>query len=98
MIHQFFPTLVYQSHLKTKLLSELALEARQIETADVDGRAWSQKNYALGYTSYGSLDQLHQMSSTFEKLEKAIDGHIKKFAEQLELDIDPSDLKMRTCW
>ena len=32
-------------------------------------KKWSSKNYPGGYTSYGSLDKIHQMSSTFMDLE-----------------------------
>src|SRR5690349_14720088 len=98
MIHQFFPTLIYQAHLHTKLLKDLSVEVRQIQAADPEGALWSQKNYPLGYTSYGSLDQLHRMSSTFGQLEKALNFHVKTFAAQLDMDIRADELKMGSCW
>jgi len=101
MIHQFFPSLVYQAKLKSKpqsLLSELAVEAEQIRQADPVGQAWSKKNYPGGYTSYGSMDQLHQMSSTFELLQKEINSHVEVFMKRLELDIPVKALQMQSCW
>ncbi len=101
MNHILFPSLVYQSRLNSrpaKIVSELLIEAEQIKNADKKGLSWSKKNYPGGYTSYGSMDQLHQLSSTFEKLRKEIDGHVSKFISQLEMDISAKALQMNSCW
>lgn len=102
---------IFESHLYVKSLypqsksswsQELLNEIKQIKRVDVEGQKWSEKNYWGGYTSYSStsqsFDKLHRFSSTFEKLEKKIRPHIKKFAESLHWDVDPSDLKCSTLW
>lgn len=102
MIKSLFPTFVYYSPLKTQGLSQLNKELRgeALKFAEIDdqGQAWSAKNYKGGYTSYGSIAQLHQISTTFENLEKEINKHVRKFARHLEMDIDPKELKMTSCW
>lgn len=101
MTHLLFPSFVYQAKLKARpqsLISELLTESEQIKKADQTGQAWSRKNYPGGYTSYGSLDQLHKLSSTFDRLRKEIDQHVHQFVKQLEMDISPKELQMNTCW
>lgn len=99
MLHKLFPTQVYHSSIPyLKLLKELQIEAYQIETSDHEGKSWSQKNYKNGFTSYGSMDRLHLFSSTFADLKKKIDAHVKKYSEQLQLDISAGELSMSTCW
>ncbi len=46
-----------------------------------------------GYTSYGSIAQLHKVSTTFEILEKEISKNVAKFVKHLEMDINPRELK-----
>ncbi|QLY27198.1 2OG-Fe(II) oxygenase family protein [Bdellovibrio sp. KM01] len=103
MIKALFPTFVYYSPLQEKakmavLNKDLKQEAYKIAEIDEEGQAWSQKNYKGGYTSYGSMSQLHQFSSTFGDLEKAINKHVYKFVKHLEMDINPKELKMSSCW
>ncbi len=101
MKHILFPSLVYQARLNQKpssLISELLIETRQIRRSDQEGEIWSKKNYPGGYTSYGSLDQLHQLSSTFEKLKTEIDRHVRIFIKDLDMEIKPKELQMTSCW
>lgn len=101
MIRTLFPSFVYEARLAPrwqKLNRELRTEARQVRAADAEGRRWSKANYAGGYTSYGSLDQLHRMSSTFGDLQKHLNRHVRGFVKHLEMDIDPSELQLSTCW
>lgn len=101
MKHVLFPSYVYQARLNARpqaLIAELTEEASQIKTADHEGQTWSKKNYPGGYTSYSSLDRLHQMSSTFEKLKKEIDRHVHRFVRDLEMEISPAELEMSSCW
>lgn len=97
-----FPTLVYHAPLKTRgavaLNRELAQEAYQLRDHDEPGRRLSQSGYPGGYTSYATLDQLHQMSSTFFELRKAIDRHVLRFAAELHWDLRGDSLQMTDCW
>jgi uncharacterized protein (TIGR02466 family) len=96
-MHSLFVTQVYQSSIKTDL-KDLKTEIYQIQKADFKGQQWSDSNYKKGYTSYGSWDQLHRMSSTFENLSKKIDLHVKKFAQSLDFDLKKQPLKMNSIW
>ena len=96
-MHQLFATQIYQAKVKTDL-PDLMKEIRQIEKADQKGREWSHDNYKNGYTSYGSWDQLHQLSSTFDVLEKQIRKHVVKFAKNLDYDLPAGALKVNSMW
>lgn len=96
-MHQLFTTQVYQKKI-TFDLEDLKLEIQQIRSADAAGLRWSKLNYKNGYTSYGSWDQLHKMSSTFESLQKKIDLHVEAFLKKLELDVSVKALRMDSCW
>jgi uncharacterized protein (TIGR02466 family) len=96
-----FPTLVYSAPLGAgtpALNRELLAECRAIRARDGKGRRWSQRSYPGGYTSYGSLDQLHRMSSTFVRWREAVDRHARAFARALAWDLRGRRLEMTDCW
>ena len=96
-MHQLFVTHIYQKKLAFKL-EDLKLEIEQTMQADQSGQKWSKKNYANGYTSYGSWDQMHKMSSTFETLQKKIDAHVDSFVKKLDFEVKAKALRMNSCW
>jgi uncharacterized protein (TIGR02466 family) len=51
-----------------------------------------------GYTSYGSLDRLHLVSSLFAALQKRIDPRVAAFARALHYDLGGRVLAMTDCW
>ena len=73
-------------------------ECRRIRAADGAGQRWSRTHYPRGYTSYGSLDQLHRMSSTFIRLRERVDGHVARYARALQWDLRGGRLVMSDCW
>jgi uncharacterized protein (TIGR02466 family) len=97
-----FPTLVHVARLpersRATLNRELKREAAQLREADAAGRRWSARNYPNGYTSYGSLDRLHRMSSTFGALEAKLRRHVLAYARELGYDLDGRALAMTDCW
>jgi len=97
-----FPTRIYLAPLKAGNLvrfnQDLADEAAGLRDADQAGQRWSEKNYPGGYTSYGSHDKLHCISSGFAALEKALDRHVKAYAQQLGYDMRGRKLAMTDCW
>lgn len=102
MIQNLFPSAIYMSPLKSgrvdKLNKDLLKESLKIREIDASGHEWSKKNYPGGYTSYGSMAELHNFSSTFDSLRMLIDKHVSQYVRHLEMDIKSGDLKMRTCW
>lgn len=101
-LEAWFPTLIYCERLLARggsaLNTELLRECYQIRDYDQAGRQWSIKSYPGGYTSYGSMDRLHQFSSTFDQLRLALDPHAKAYARSLEWDLRGGNLVMTDCW
>jgi uncharacterized protein (TIGR02466 family) len=101
-VKAWFPTLIYCERLQTRGLRafnlELLDECYRIRDYDEPGRAWSASNYPPGYTSYGSLDQLHRFSSTFDTLRARIDAHVTAYAHELDWDLRGGRLAMSDCW
>jgi uncharacterized protein (TIGR02466 family) len=98
----WFPTLIYCARLQPRgwqrLNAELLKEARQLREVDRDGQRWCEKNYPGGYTSYGSMDRLHEFSSTFMDLRRLLDRHARAYARALEWDTGGRALAMTDCW
>ncbi len=101
-IQKLFPTLIYQAKIKggdlSKYNKDIRDEVYKIAHDDDEGHKWSEKNYLGGYTSYSSIADLHLISTTFTHLEKLIDGHVKKFAQAQNWDLQGQKLKMTTLW
>lgn len=100
-IQGWFPTLIYCTRLRADgkaFNRELYRECHQFRDFDDAGRKWSAKNYPGGYTSYGSIDRVHTVSSTFMDLERLIDRHVRAYAKALEWDLGGRGLKMSDCW
>ncbi|MGE0420914.1 MAG: TIGR02466 family protein [Reyranellaceae bacterium] len=100
--HRLFPTLIYRSPLRSGSLERfnqgLLDEAQAMALDDQAGRRWSAKHYLGGYTSYGSLAQMHRISSTFAALERAMAPHAKRFARELGYDMRGRAIDMTDCW
>jgi uncharacterized protein (TIGR02466 family) len=103
-ISAHFPTFLYSEKLisaskrSKELNTSLLEECYKIRDYDDEGRDWSSVNYIGGYTSYSSMDNLHQMSSVFGELQQEIDKHVKKFVAHLDYDLGDRALEMSTCW
>lgn len=103
-VQDLFPTSIYYEVLQKDrrsleaLLKELRAEIPKIRDYDVAGRRWCRKNYVGGYTSYGSLSELHQFSSTFGRLKLYIDKHVNNFAKALNADLKNNTLEMTQMW
>src|SRR5260370_28440221 len=101
-IRALFPTLVSKEPLlgpdQRRFEQDLADECRSVAASDAAGRRWSARHYLGGYTSYGSLDRLHLVSSLFARLRRRIDPHVKAFAGVLHYDLAGRTLDMTDCW
>lgn len=103
-VQNLFPTLIYQAPLQSKLDAtrqlnrQLLREATQLAEDDQAGRRWSDQNYPGGYTSYGSLCRLQQLSPTFGRLGLLLRRHVRKYARELALDLAGRELTMTDCW
>lgn len=109
MILRTFPTLIFHEPLKlpvrglasssvTRLCRELESEAYKFAELDIAGQKWCEENNYPGYTSYGSLSQMQNYSSTFQDLEKGLNLSVSKFIKQLDYDIHMSQLELNSLW
>lgn len=101
-IRSFFPTRIYAADLaKTRaaaLNARLLRECQQLARDDQAGRRWSKRNYPGGFTSYASASHMHAASPTFDALRRLIDGHVRRFAAELEFELGGKPLAMTDCW
>jgi len=101
-IDSWFSTNVYYESLQKSGLKnfnkELLEECYQIRDYDEEGREWSKDRYVGGYTSYSSMNNLHQFSSTFMDLEEKIGKHVASFTDHLEMDLRGCAVFMTDCW
>lgn len=96
--HIYHDRLLRQSAAGARFNRELRRECRLYREVDYAGRKWSAKNYPGGYTSYGSLDKLHRLSSTFGELERYLQRHAQAFARALDWDLGSARLMLTDCW
>ncbi|HSI02323.1 MAG TPA: TIGR02466 family protein [Reyranella sp.] len=101
-IRALFPTLLYRGALikagGVRFNNTLLDECQALAASDEAGRRWSAKSYLGGYTSYGSLDRLHLVSSLFAGLARRLDPHVKAFAHRLQVDLRGRTLAITDCW
>ena len=86
-----FPTLIYSASLVDRswrrFNQDIGDECRSMAVSDIAGQKWSAQHYLGGYTSYGSLDRMHLVSSLFDRLRRRVDPHVKAFARDLHYDL-----------
>jgi uncharacterized protein (TIGR02466 family) len=101
-IHALFPTLIVKESLVRPgwpaFNRSLADECASLAISDAAGRRWSARHYLGGYTSYGSLDRLHLVSSLFDRLRRGIDPVVKRFVRSLHYDVGGRRVAMTDCW
>ena len=97
-----FATPIYLETLARKGVAafnrEILEQCYLVRETDPEGKKWSSKNYRHGYTSYGSITDLHRRYPHFEDLARKLAPHAKRFARHLEMDLQDGALEMTTCW
>lgn len=95
-----FATQIFSKKLVSSkvILKSLKEESLLICKKDGAGLKWSSENYPRGFTSYGSLDQLHHFSSSFDDLRKKIDPCVAAFSKSLGFKIKKNELQMTRMW
>ncbi|RYH04374.1 hypothetical protein EU805_03115 [Salipiger sp. IMCC34102] len=101
-IRSLFVTRLYQAPLSAKGKpvdpDELAATCLSIAEDDEAGQDWCEQNDFPGYTSYASLTDLAWRMPIFKTVKKALDKHVKAFAEDLAFDLDGKKLKLEDLW
>jgi uncharacterized protein (TIGR02466 family) len=101
MIHQFFPTQIWQAKLFPRPSSfnrQILKECYKFRELDQAGQKWSKKNYPGGYTSYASMTNMHERSSSFAELREKINEEAWEFSQSLEMNIRKKSLKLCSFW
>jgi len=97
-IRSLFATRLYDAVIDdASLLADLEQSCRLFATEDRAGAAWSKAKGYRGYTSYASLNDLPTRDPAFADLRKALDKHVRAFAEALHLDLHRK-LKLDSLW
>lgn len=91
-----FPTRLYKAQLPR--LQGLEQTCLGLADEDLAGRRWSREHGYGGYTSYASLNDLPRRASIFAELERAISGHVAKFARELQFDLPRRKLVLDSLW
>jgi uncharacterized protein (TIGR02466 family) len=101
-LHALFPTRVYSARLQPAgwqpFNRRLLRECEQYAADDDAGQAWSRDRYPGGYTSYGSLNRMHELSPTFAELGRRLGRHVASFARALDFDLEGRKLELTDCW
>jgi uncharacterized protein (TIGR02466 family) len=91
-----FPTRLYRARIP--VASGLEQTCLGLAMDDNAGRRWSKDHGYGGYTSYASLNDLTRRASIFAELERAISGHVAKFARELQFDLGGKKLGLDSLW
>ncbi len=101
-IKPWFPTFIYDSPLQPRgneaFARALLDDCHKIRAHDRAGQRWCRKNYPAGYTSYGTMTNLHRTFSTFIDLEAKLRRHVNRFARRLDMNLQGARLAMTDCW
>ncbi|ESQ76348.1 TIGR02466 family protein [Asticcacaulis sp. AC402] len=102
-LSRLFVTEIYKADLTgiagfNDKIDELEDACRGVADDDVTGQDWCQKHSYLGYTSYGSVEDISRHATVFEELKRQLDIHVNSFATQVELDLSNRKLKLVSMW
>ena len=101
-IRNLFVTPLYHAALSElgPAIDQAELDASCISIAEDDeaGQAWCEEHDFPGYTSYAYLTDLPWRAPIFKTLKKALDKHVRAFAEDLAFDLGDKKLKLEDLW
>src|SRR5215216_6376301 len=97
-IRSLFVTRLYEGMIADPaLIEDVEASCRMLAVEDRAGVAWSKAKGYRGYTSYASLNDLPLRDPVFADLRKALDKHVRVFADALHLDLGRK-LKLDSLW
>lgn len=97
---QLFSTPIMEGELPGAALLNKALlkDILELSIEDRVGQGWSKENYRGGYTSYGSLSDLHYRTPSFQSFQSALQPQAEEFAKKLGWNLKGHFLEMESCW
>jgi uncharacterized protein (TIGR02466 family) len=95
-----FETRIEQKSLgvSRSLQAEIERTLRRLPEMDEAGSRWSRKHYRNGYTSYGSLSNLHEQFTIFDRLKQKLDVEVARFVRLLGLRFPHGELRLSAIW
>lgn len=99
-IESVFPTQIGRGRLNgaSALNPKILAELKSLTAQDKMGKQWSAENYRGGYTSYGSLSDLHHRFPVFSTFSERLQPHANAFAKKQGWDLRGLRLEMTHCW
>jgi uncharacterized protein (TIGR02466 family) len=99
-IQRLFCTQVFQGPLglNAKSRNLILKTALKVPEIDIAGVSWSKKNYLNGYTSYGSLNRLHEQFNVLDELKQKLDRKVSQYLKVLKLNPDQGRIQLSTLW
>lgn len=95
-IDSLFATQLYRARVPAP--AGLAETCLGIAAEDRAGRRWAKEHGYGGYTSYASLDDLTARASVFADLERAVAGHVGRFARAAQFELGGRRLALDSLW
>lgn len=98
---KIFPSQIYQRQLlkpDSDLNRCLIKDSKRVRTTDKVGKKWSEKKYLGGYTSYGSMNDLYNISPSFFSLHELLKKEAAVFAKILQMNISADELFLSAMW
>ena len=97
-IKSLFATRLYHAKLGNLDADELVASCFSIAGDDEAGHDWCEEQGFAGYTSYASLSDLPWRFPIFADMVKALDTHVKAFAEDCAFDLGDRALVLEDIW
>ncbi len=96
----FFETRIEQKSLKLPKALQLEIKRtiEKLPLLDETGVEWSREKYRGGYTSYGSISNLHEQFSVIDRLKSAIDREVSRYAKAIGIKPTRGELRLSTIW
>jgi len=101
MITKLFSTQIHHEPLRglsAKEREAIVRMTQHYEREDRLGFHWSQENYPHGFTSYGSITDLHLRSPEFTFLESKLSKAVWEFVKKILWEGSAPHLEMRDLW
>lgn len=97
-----FPTEIYRAELLEPatefLFKHLEFASHKMAAEHTEGRDWCARNNYIGYTTYGTINNLRHYADVFEDLFKIIDEHAETYATLIDMDLRGRVLTLQDSW
>ncbi|WKL56361.1 TIGR02466 family protein [Asticcacaulis sp. ZE23SCel15] len=97
-----FVTEIYRTELGGTGLDSLIVQldkvCEKMASQDAEGKGWADRQGYIGYTSYGSIDDLAAFDLAFADLKSVLNVQMLAVARMLEMDLRGGTLELTNMW